>query len=111
MFRADGISVFHGSRTGLMQQLKENDAAFIIGMHCMAHRTNLAVEPLSNLPMVEKLETPCQALYNYFTMSSKKHLEFQKLADIMETEDLYMPKNLKTWWISLLESFRSCENV
>jgi hypothetical protein len=56
------------------QQLKENNMPFMIGVYCMAHRTNLIVEPLSNL--VEKLETLCQALYNYFTMSSKKHLEF-----------------------------------
>jgi hypothetical protein len=58
------------------------------------------------LPMVEKLETLCQGLYNYFTMSSKKHLEFQKLADIVETEGLRMGKNVKTRWISLLEPLR-----
>ena len=64
---------------------------------------NLAIESLSNLPMVEKLETLCQGLYNYFTMSSKKHLEFQKLTDIVETKGLRMCKNVKTRWISLLE--------
>ena len=70
----------------------------------MAHQTNLVVETLSNL--VEKLETLSQALYNYFTMSSKKHLEFQKLANIGEIEGLHMLKNVKTWWISLLELLR-----
>jgi hypothetical protein len=105
-FGADGVSVFQGSRTGVTTQLKEHDAPFMIGVHCMVHRTNLAVEPLSNLPMVEKLETLCQGLYNYFTMSSKKHLEFQKLADIVETEGLRMCKNVKTRWISLLEPLR-----
>lgn len=64
-FRADGIFVFQGLRTGMTQQLKQNDAPFMIDVHCKAHRTNLAVEPLSNLPMVEKLETLYQALYNY----------------------------------------------
>ena len=66
----------------------------------------MAVEPLSNLSMVKKLETLCQSLYNYFTMSFKKHLEFQKLANIVKTEGLYMCKNVKTWWISLLELLR-----
>jgi hypothetical protein len=72
----------------------------------MAHRTNLAVEPLSNLPVVSKLESLCQALYTYFTMSSKKHLEFHSLADIVETEGLRMLKNVKTRWISLLEPLK-----
>jgi hypothetical protein len=87
-FGADGVSVFQGYRTGVTQQLKDQDAPFCLGVHCMAHRTNLAVEPLSNLPVVSKLESLCQALYTYFTMSSKKHLEFQRLADIVETEGL-----------------------
>jgi hypothetical protein len=100
------VSVFQGCRSGVTQQLKEHDAPFMLGMHCMAHRTNLAVEPLSNLPVVSKLETLCQELYTYFSMSAKKHLEFQRLADIVETEGLRMLRNVKTRWISLLEPLR-----
>jgi hypothetical protein len=84
-FGANGMSVFQGCRSSVMQQLKDQEAQFILGVHCMAHCTNLAVEPLS---MVLKLEILCQALYSYFNMSSKKHLEFQKLVDIVETEGL-----------------------
>ena len=69
----------------------------------MAHRTNLTVEPLSNLHVVSKLETLCQALYTYFSMSTKKHMEFQRLADIVETEGLQMLRNVIISWISLLE--------
>jgi hypothetical protein len=36
-------------------------------------------------------------------MSSKKHLEFQKLADIVETEGLQILRSIKTHWILLLE--------
>jgi hypothetical protein len=72
----------------------------------MAHHTNLAVEPLSNLPVVSKLEILCQALSMYFSMSAKKHLEFQRLADIMEIEGLRMLRNVKTHWILLLEPLR-----
>jgi hypothetical protein len=56
--------------------------------------------------VVSKLESLCQNLYTYFTMSSKKHLEFQKLADIEETEGLQMLRNVKTRWILLLEPLR-----
>jgi hypothetical protein len=61
------------------------------------------VEPLSNLLVVSKLETLCQALYMYFSMSARKHLQFLKLVDIVETEGLRMLQNVKTCWISLLE--------
>ena len=54
----------------------------MINVHCMAHRMNMAVEPLSNLSMVKKLETLCQGLYNYFTMSFKKHLVDQSLGAV-----------------------------
>jgi hypothetical protein len=46
-------------------------------------------------------------LYAYFSHSSKKSLEFQKLAEIVETEDLRILRNVSTRWISLLEPLRS----
>jgi hypothetical protein len=73
-FEADGILMFQGYRSNIIQQLKEQDAPFMLGVHCMTHCTNLAVEPLSNLHVVAKLETICQTLYIYFSMSSKKHI-------------------------------------
>ena len=87
-FVADGVSMFQGCKNGITQQLKEYVALFLFGVHCMAYRTNLAVEPLSRLPLVSKLETLCQEIYNYFKHSSKKHLEFQKLANMVEIEGL-----------------------
>jgi hypothetical protein len=95
-FGANGMFVFQGSRSGVTQRLKDQEAPFMLGVHCMAHRTNLEVEPLFNLHVVSKLVTFCQALYNYFSMSSKKLLEFQKLADIVEIEGLRMLLNHRT---------------
>lgn len=66
----------------------------------------MAVEPISNLPVVAKLEALCQAMYSYFSFSPKRHLEFQKLTDIVETEGLRMLKNVKTRWVSLLAPLR-----
>jgi len=51
----------------------------------MAHRTNLAIQVLSNLPVVVKLENLLQSLYSYFSNSSERHLEFSKLVEIVET--------------------------
>jgi hypothetical protein len=46
-FSADGVSVFQGVRTGMTVQLKDNHAPFVMGIHYMSHRTNLAVQTLS----------------------------------------------------------------
>ena len=78
----------------------------MMAVHYMAHRINLAVQPLSNLPIVAKLENLCQAMYSYFSISSKRHLRFQKLADIVKTEGLRMLRNVATRWISLLEPLK-----
>ena len=84
-FWANGALVFQGSRNGVIVQMKEHVAPFMFGIHYMAHRTNLAVEPLSNLPIVAKIETFCQAMFFYFSQSPKCHLQFQKLAELVET--------------------------
>ena len=61
-FGANGVSMFQGYKSGVTQQLKDQDAPFLLGVHCMVYCTNLAVEPLSNILVVLKLGTLCSAL-------------------------------------------------
>jgi hypothetical protein len=84
-FGADGAAVFQGSRNGVIQQLKEKHTPFVIGVHDFAHRTNLAVEALSNLPVVQRLKSLYKSLHSYFSASPKRHLEFTKLVEVVET--------------------------
>jgi hypothetical protein len=105
-FGADGVAVFQGSRNGVIQQLKEKHAPFVIGVHDFAHRTNLAVEALSNLPVVQRLESLCKSLHSYFSASPKCHLEFTKLAEVVEIEGLKILNKVHTRWISLLEPLK-----
>ena len=95
-FGADGDSIFQGCNTGVTIQLKTYNAPYMFGVHCMAHRTNLAVQTLSNLPLVAKVDILCERLYNYFTVSPKRHLEFTKLVDVVETGGLKLLRNVKT---------------
>jgi hypothetical protein len=55
-FGANGVLVFQGVRTGVTVQLKENHSPFVLEMHCMSHRTNLAVQTLLQLPLVAWIE-------------------------------------------------------
>ena len=67
-----------------------------------AHRTNLAVQTLSDLPVVGRIEDMLQTLYAFFAHSPKRHLEFVKLAELMQAKGLKIWKNVKTRWISML---------
>jgi hypothetical protein len=52
--------------------------------------------------MVNKIERLLQTLYNYFSKSLKRDLEFTKLVEVMETKGAKILKNVKTHWISML---------
>ena len=56
---------------------------------------NLAVEALENLPVLQKIEDMLHDLYSYFCKSPKKHIEFCKLAELMETKGLKILRNVK----------------
>lgn len=72
----------------------------------MSHQTYLAVQALSNLPMVTKIKTLLQSLHSYFTSFLKIHLGFTKLAEIMETSGLKMLPTVRTRWISMFEPLK-----
>lgn len=101
-FGTDGAAIFQGCQTGVTTQLHYQQAPYMIGMHCVAHRTSLVVGTLSNLPMVAKLENLCKSLYSYFGSSPKHHLEFSKLAEVVESEGLKILRNVKSRWMSIL---------
>ncbi len=73
----------------------------------MAHHTNLAVQTLSNLPLVSRIEILLQCLYGYFNHIFKMHLEFTKWVGIMEIKGNKFLWNLKITWISMI-NFIKC---
>lgn len=62
----DGDSVFQGNRSVVTTQIRESVVPFLFGVYSMAHRTNLAVQVLSKLPLVSGLEKLLQSLYIFF---------------------------------------------
>jgi hypothetical protein len=72
-FGADRVSMFQGVRTGVTVQLKDSHAPFVMGIHCMSHRTNLAVQTLLQVPLVAWIEDMLQSLYSFFSHSPKRN--------------------------------------
>jgi hypothetical protein len=62
----------------------------------------LVVEALEKLLVLQKIELLLADLYSYFCKSPKKHIEFCKLVEVMETKGLKILRNIKTRWISML---------
>ncbi len=61
-FGADGVSVFQGIRSNVIWQIFDGWAPHSMGVHYMVHKTNLVVQTLLHLQMVntiEGLHKPC----------------------------------------------------
>jgi hypothetical protein len=72
------------------------------GMHYVAHRTYLAIEVLSELSMISTIEK----LYSYFSKSPKRHLELEKLSELLHLKSRKILNNVKTRWISMLSPLK-----
>jgi hypothetical protein len=105
-FRADGASVLQGKRQGVTTQLQVKHAPHMHGMHCVVHRTDLPVEVLSELPLVSRVEELIIGLYSYFSCSPKRHLELEKLYELLKIKGGKILNNVKTRWISMLPPLR-----
>jgi len=95
-FGVDGVFVFQGTKLGVTQQIFDGWVSYFMGVHYVAHRTNLGVQIVSHLQMVNRFEGLFQNLYNYFSKSPKRHVEFTKLAKLMEPKGVKILKNVKT---------------
>jgi hypothetical protein len=105
-----------------IKQIKEAWASFPMGVHYVAHRTNLMVQYLSNLIFIAHIEAFMVNLYKYFTHSPKQQLEFQKLDTIMETKVNKIIKNVRpakcqcwnprsTLWLNIGHYLESCKLI
>jgi hypothetical protein len=51
-FVCDDDYVFEGIQFGVITQTREQIAPYLIGVHCVAHQTNLTILVLSKLSLV-----------------------------------------------------------
>jgi hypothetical protein len=99
----DGASVFQGARAGVVRQLQDDHAPFVQGIHCLAHRVNLAMKVLSKLHIMSCVESMLTVMHAYFAHSPKRHVEFERLAAMMNKKGQKILLNVKTRWISMLK--------
>jgi hypothetical protein len=72
-----------------------NYAPFSIGVHCMAHKCNLAFKTLFSLRIMSNIKDLLQISHFYFSHGPNKHMEFTKLTNMMEIKGLKMLQYMK----------------
>jgi hypothetical protein len=79
-------NLFQGHWTGVTLQFKETIISFLNGVHCFAHKTNLAMATLLELDFVHWLKGILQRWYAFFTYSPKKFTKFYNLVNLLNTK-------------------------
>ena len=65
-----------GCQNRVTFQLCDFHLPYMIGVHCMAHWTNLAVQTLSEIDMVKRVEELLGSLFTYLNSSLKWRIKF-----------------------------------
>jgi len=105
-FGADGAATMSGLHCGVIVQIKEQFAPFCHGVHCVAHRCNLAFKALEPLGIFKSISQVLQITHAYFNQSPKRLTQFKSLAKLTETKGLKMLKRVETRWVSFIEPLR-----
>jgi hypothetical protein len=87
---------------GVTVQIRNNFALHATGIHCLAHKINLAVKTLSQLAVFHEVEELMRVSHAYFSHSPKKYQEYKSFASTIDTKGLKVLKNVTTRWLSLL---------
>ena len=89
-----------GNTNGLCTKIKNYFATYVIGIHCMAHRMNLAFGVVSSNAEVEKVDTLIKEVYQYFCRSHKQFRKFKVFSNGLISVNKLLKDN-DTRWISL----------
>jgi hypothetical protein len=81
-------------------------ALYVLGVHFMAHQTNLIVLVLSKMNLVANIENMLQSLFAFFSHNPKNFLKFFNLVKTLETKGLKLMHNIKTHWKSMFSFLR-----
>ncbi|KXZ47967.1 hypothetical protein GPECTOR_31g329 [Gonium pectorale] len=91
-----------GEHTGVLARLAAA-APFMVPMHCMAHRTDLAAEALEKAKVLQRIISLLHAVYNHFAYSTKRIQALLQAAMEAETSGNKPKKDAETRWISMKE--------
>jgi len=76
-FTTDGAATFQACHSGVVSLLKSENP-FLIGMHCIAHRVELAIRnTMVSVPKIADIEDTLLMLYTFYHQSPKRRQELR----------------------------------
>lgn len=96
----DGASVMTGVHNGVSTQMTDH-APHIVTIHCMAHRTQLAVGALEHAAVISALKALVRAIWGHFSHSPKRLLAFEAAAEEADTAGNHPLKDIEIRYAEL----------
>lgn len=104
MMAADGASVLQGGLSGVIRRIRQQAGPFLLAMHCVAHRADLAAATIANCILMQQLIALLSAAYNLFKKSGPQRSllkQCQLEAQLRPRMRGVMPKrDVQTRWVS-----------
>ena len=101
-FGADGAAVMLGRTRGVAALLKQ-DVAYMIEIHCVAHRLELGIlDAMKHERRVKDIKDTLQGIYKHYHYLSKALRELREVADALEVSVLKPVNVMGTRWVSHL---------
>ena len=97
----DGASTMMGFRNGVVAQLKRIRPS-AIGVHCAAHRLNLASSQAGDaVPYVKKFNTIIRQLFDFFTNSAVRTAGLKEVQSLLQDKQSKILEPCATRWLSI----------
>ncbi|MCO5576493.1 hypothetical protein L7F22_030303 [Adiantum nelumboides] len=100
-FGSDGCSTMTGKKNGVSSLLKKNVNPFLTSIHCVAHRSALAVSSVAkSMDACKKLDKLVNSLATFYNGSSKRLKELQEMQEDLACPILRLQHTYDIRWLS-----------
>ncbi|MCO5596978.1 hypothetical protein L7F22_051049 [Adiantum nelumboides] len=100
-FGSDGCSTMTGKENGVSSLLKKNVNPFLTSIHCVAHRSALAVSSVAkSMDACKKLDKLVNSLATFYNGSSKRLKELQEMQEDLACPILRLQHTYDIRWLS-----------
>ena len=100
----DGASTMLGCRNGVVAQLKRIRPS-AIGVHCAAHRLNLAsLQAGDAIPYVKKFNTIIRQLFDFYANSAVRTAGLEEVQSLLQEKHIKILEPCVTRWLSIERS-------
>ncbi|KAJ9533485.1 hypothetical protein QJQ45_026526 [Haematococcus lacustris] len=100
-FCSDGASTFMGAHNGVIAKLQQQHVSYMVGVHCVAHRTALVVGDAFRVsPLMQQLDSAFKGVHSLFAKSPKWQGRWEAFAKPLGVTLLKFPIFNRTRWYS-----------